>query len=271
MTCSEITLAEVSGIFKRKTPANLEGFVLDLSQSDPTKTIPMDLLSDHRTRVVEINCPSSDYFLMIDPQAFRSSKNTTESVNFFLCNMSRLDFDFLAGFDRITYTSFIGMSSFDQADWASFPLLPSLYWIFVYGSKGLNDWTTLPQLARGLTWLQLQASEIQDVAMDRILNWTLQSSADTLQNLIIDGNDLKNIPKQIPSFLKLQFLYMNDQRAGIPVIPSGSFLCNMQTYRLYALNNGIATIQDNAFLGSVPNFKILTSTFTRGSFNSFFR
>ena len=118
--------------------------------------------------------------------------------------MSRLDFQFLSGFDQISEIDFSWSSNVNKADWTSFPPLSSLDYFKMVGSRGLNEWTAFPKIAKGLTLLYMYSDNIQDEAMNRILNWAVKYSADTLEILLIHENDLTEIPRQIASFQRLR-------------------------------------------------------------------
>ena len=257
------TLADVSNVFNRTAPSEIRGFMLYLytqSATDSRKIIPMDLLSNHRALSIDITCSSStDMSIIINPQAFRSSRNTTRNFMFFFCDISRLSFNFLTGFVQITSILFSTTKHVDQANWASFPTsLPSLETFSISSSTGLNEWTIFPKLSRGLSRLSLHSNEIQDAAMDRIINWTVAYSVDTLESLGIESNNLTNIPSklQISSFPKLQYLNLDSQENGIRIIPRGSFGFAAPNYTLSADNNKIEIIEDGAFQGINSGFPI---------------
>jgi len=254
VTCYEIALAEVATVFERTTTADLYQFDLYLSPTDPTKTIPEDLLNNHRTAYIDIYCRPAGSPLIVDSQAFRSSQNLMNEMYLRDCDMNQLNFDFLSGFDKVWHIGFQSMSNVGQANWASLPQLPSFISLYIDRSNGLNEWSAFPQLARGLTYLFFRENDIQDDAMNRILNWTIQYSANTLERISIEGNELTQIPKQLQaphSFPNLQYLYMGDQKTGIPLITTGSLSCpsNYSNYLLGANNNRITTIEAGAFQG----------------------
>ena len=98
--------------------------------------------------------------------------------------------------------------------------------------------------------------------MDRILNWTVQYSANTLETLILDENDLTIIPLQLrsSSFPKLQYISLNKQSSGIPLIPSGSFHVISPNYTLSVDSNDIESIEEGAFQGNslfIPEFNLI--------------
>jgi len=253
--CYGIDLAEVESVFGRTTTTDLDQFILYLSPIDPTKTIPADLINNHRTRIIRIYCrPVGSPFIIVDSQAFRSSQNLMTNMYLSNCDMSQLNFDFLSGFDKVLQIDFRSMLNVDQANWTSFPQLPSLSGLTIVQSTGFNKWSAFPQLARGLADLIFSINDIQDDAMNRILNWTSQYSANTLRLFLIEGNELSQIPKQLQaphSFPNLQLLTLNDQKTGIPLITTGSLSCpsSYSNNLLEASNNRITTIDAGAFQG----------------------
>jgi len=253
--CYEIALAEVASVFKRTTTADLYRFTLYFSPTDPTKTIPADLLNNHRTEVTLIYCRPTDSPLIVDSQAFRSSQNLMTVLFLRDCDMSQLNFDFLSEFNKIWRIGLESMSNVGQANWASFPqFLPSFNSLLIRKSTGLNEWSAFPQLAGGSADLYLSTNDIQDDAMNRVLNWTFQYSANTLNSLDLRSNELTQIPKQLQapnSFPNLQYLNLDDQKTGIPLITTGSISCpsSPSNYYLYASKNRITTIDAGAFQG----------------------
>jgi len=256
VTCTEIALAEVASVFERTTTADLDRFELYLSPTDPTKTIPADLLNNHQTLWTYIYCRPAGSPLIVHSQAFRSSQNLMKQIYLRDCDMSQLNFDFLSGFNKVYDIDFWSMSNVGQANWASLPQLPSFDSLRIYQSTGLNEWISFPQLATEITSLSLSTNDIQDEAMNRILNWTFHYSANTLNYLYMNGNELTQIPKQLQaphSFPNLRYLYLNDQKTGIPLITTGSLPCSSSysymDYWLDATNNRITTIEAGAFQG----------------------
>ena len=250
VSCYGIPLDEVYSVFRRTSTAYLEKFVLELLPSDSTEIIPADLLNNHWTGRIEISCKNGS--LRADPQAFRSSKNTTENISINNCDLTGLDFGFLSGFDQLSLTYFSGLSNIGAANWNSFPSLPNLNELTIYKSAGLNEWTGFPRLTRGLDRLYIQECDIQDAAMDRVLNWIAQSSADTLHTLEIEVNYLTTVPLvlRVPSFPKLTNLYLGKQKTAIPVIPIDSLHGFSPYFKLQVADTGINKIDEGAFQGN---------------------
>ena len=251
--CQGTTLDQVASIFRRTTSADFDEFELSLPRDDQAAIfIPADLLNNHRvTDNIFIVLARNDYLLSVDPDAFRSSKNTIQSLSFQNVDMNGFDYQFLSGFNQLKSAELGYLRNVDKANWASFPSLPRLQSLDFYFSTGLNDWTTFPRLARGLSSLYLQVTDIQDEAMNRILNWAAQYSADTLEELWLTENDLTQIPRQlqVPLFSKINVLGVHYQKRGISLIPNGSFH-GIFPYYLIASNNGIEKIEQGAFQGT---------------------
>ena len=247
--CYRIPLEEVYNVFRRTYSTYLERFVLDLLPSESPKIIPADLINNHTADRIEISCKSGS--LRADQQAFRSSKNTTTWLIITNCDLTGLDFGFLSGFDQLSLTYFSGLSNIGAANWNSFPSLLSLNELTIYKSAGLNEWTSFPRLTRGLDRVHIQECDIQDAAMDRVLNWIAQSSVDTLLRLEIEINFLTTVPLmlRVPSFSNLKTLYMGKQKTAIPVVPSGSFHGISPYYQLLVEDAGITKIDEGAFQG----------------------
>lgn len=261
VVCKEVSLKDVVNVFNRTTPSNLRTFTCFLSPSDASNdsiiTIPTDLLKEHQV-VYEIqiySLQSQIYSLRIEPEAFRSSKNYTEG--FYLGNymdsgrldLSRLDFDFLMGFHKLSTLDLRFTANVHLAKWTSLPPLPNLKSLSIFISTGLSEWDTFPSLVRGLEELYLHYNNIESVAMDRILNWTVGHSATTLENLGLSGNDLTSIPQQISSLISLRSFVIESQNTGIPLISSGSIKSYGSLTFFSAHSNGFETIESDAFQG----------------------
>ena len=134
--CHNVTFDEIARVFRRTTPAYIYYFSLKPSLADANEMIPPDLLNNHRvTEYLNIYCYSNGFSLRVDPQAFRSSKNTTESIHFHYCDTNGFNFQFLSGFDKLIEANFYRLSKVGLADWASFPTLANLYIEFVLRTR----------------------------------------------------------------------------------------------------------------------------------------
>ena len=261
ITCNRVPLANISSLFKQNTAAGWGNLFLKLSPTDVNKTIPADLLGNHTVATIQLSCPTSNYFLTIDPNAFRSSRNSAELYSFINCDMNRLDFQFLSGFEKLTSLYFTEIKNAHLLNWTTLPTLNNLKSLtFGFSAAGdLNRWMTFPKLSRGLVQLNLIENNINDVEIDRILNWTLKTSAHTLEYLNLNRNNLTQIPRQISSFTKIKRISFVNQNTGISLISNGSFSFSVNHF-LYIVDlnsNKIASIKPGAFQGRPNLFNLL--------------
>lgn len=253
--CKGKSLVEVRDAFSRTRAANLTEVHLEPYWTD--EVIPADLFGGTSRQIgyIELVCSRESQSLKVDPDAFRSVRNGTTRLAIQGCDTSRMNFTFLTGFNRLTQL-WIYQSSGLRLSLPTLPShLPSLSELFIYGCKGLNDWTKFPDLTRGLTTLKLHNNGLQDEAMDRILDWALDFSAETLQKLHIDRNALTVIPHQLTWFSRLTHLDIRDQDStGIPSILEGSLSFPYPVRYLSMSEAKIATIEPGSFDGNMKLF-----------------
>ena len=266
VVCNRTLVEDVAGVFKRNNPATLKTFRFILSSFESTSgapiSLPANLLNEHQVHYdIFLYCSSFSTKILIGPETFGWSKNFTEkfyvgypyaypSLDGIGCNFDGLDFHFLSGFNNLTSLSIYNSANLEKANWTTLPPLASLNTLSIYNSDGLNNWAIFPNTSQGLTNLYLQSSSIQNDPMDRILNWTLEHSTDTLKTLYIDNNHLTNIPRQIPNFKQLEYLNMDNQYPDdIATVPSGAFTFNAPVSNINCRGNGIAKIEPGAFQG----------------------
>ena len=249
--CKEKPLADVRIAFQRtsRTATNLTEVHLEPYWTD--EVIPENLLggSNRRIGYIELVCSRPNQALKVHPNAFRYIRNGTTRMAIQGCNTSRMDFAFLSGFNRLTQL-WIYESSGLESSLATLPEnLSSLSELYVYECKGLNEWTKFPDLVKGLTTLKLHNNGLNDEAMDRILDWALDTSGETLQKLHIDRNAITRVPHQITWFSRLDHLDMRDQDSGIPSIPSGFLSFSSPIRFLSMASSKISNIAPGAFDG----------------------
>ena len=262
--CYQALIDDVVNIFKRTTAAKLKTFRFTLSELDPSSskniTIPSDLLNNHTVSYdIVLDCPVNKPYVEIDPDAFRSSKNLTQQFKLEYCEFYQFDFQFVEGFEKLSILSFSSIQNFNLANWMNIPALPSLSQLDIYQSKGLNEWTALPQLhSTGLTLLRIDRCELLDDSMNYILNWTVENSNQTLKTLNLIGNNLTIIPSQIPSFTSLESLDIHyEQSSGIAKIPTGALNFNSPVTNLIMSDDHIEIIEPGAFQGNLNIYLVL--------------
>ena len=194
--------------------------------------IPSNILAKHQVRnQIELYCLSSDGIqqqqlgqLRIHSEAFSLSQNFTQGVQICACDISHLEFHFLRGFHQLKYLVFRTIAKVYLADWTTFPLLSKLEHLRIVESTGLNEWNQFPILANGLTLVDLERNAIHQDAMNRILQWLHDSpTINTLVELNIKRNLLTRIPKAIPSFTSLAYIFLGSNPIN-GTICAGSFI-----------------------------------------------
>ena len=262
VACNLVSMINVTHVFERIPAMQWPALVLRLTSSDENRTIPADLLGNHTTVGVRFVCPHHGYPLRLNRNAFRSSKQLIEFLYVDECDVGQLNFNFLAGFDKLWVIAFTHTQNNHLANWTIMPPLCNLASLYIRNAtrNDLNQWTQFPNLTRGLHDLCLDGNEINDVEIDRILNWTLKTSANSLEYLSLERNNLTKIPRQISLFTKILFVRLDHQKTDIQIITNGSFRIPAHNYiivsQFSAKNSNISSIQPGAFQG------IFSSKFT---------
>lgn len=224
--------------------------------------IPADLLGQARIlKEIILTCEGDEEksYVTIDPNAFRSTANITRQFHIVACNLHQFQFNFLNGFEKLSLLTIHDYMDdtrrkikSDIFQWSTLPPLPCLSQLRI-SSMALYHWKAedFPNLLNGLTRVLLDRDGLEDSTMDLILDWLLQSSADTLMQLDLSFNKLTRVPKQVPFFKKLNRLNLQSQQVpGIRVITAGSlwFQSSEVTYLDLSFCN-TRVIEQNAFKG----------------------
>ena len=259
--CIRVHLVEVRSIFNRANEAlNLTRFELIPSPiGDGILSIPVDVLGQKVkvTQKLNLFCPNRDYRLMIDREAFRSSKSSTKEVIIGNCNLSRLEWHFLIGFDDLESLSILSSTNLHQIKWADLPALPELSIFRIRQSQGLNEFSQTkslqqfrPTFVHGLTEVYLGSNGLRDQGLDQILSWISNSSAGSLKVLGLDNNALNRIPSHIVSrFKKLEDLDVSYNK--IQKIPRGMFNFSSPVKRLDLSMCPLNNLEPDAFQGKI--------------------
>ena len=251
LSCDGIPLNSIAQLFEKMNSTNeIENFELILQYSD--QLIPANLLADHRVKN-EMKLKCKNVFtqkLKIDRDVFNASRNYTDGA--FLidsCDLTGLDFFFLEGFDQLNELAFKRIANFHMANWYTLPHLPGLKVLNIYCAMGLNEWSQFPVLLNGLYEISLTFDAINDDAINRILQWLLDSpTANTLKELDIQRNALTEVPRMISYFKTLTNVYMafNDLSS---TLKSGSFKLATAVSSIELFWTGIEKIDPGAFQG----------------------
>jgi len=125
----------------------------------------------------------------------------------------------------------------------------------------MNEFYHFPALTNGLKEFIFQNDHstkfsskliINDETVDRIMDWLLLSSANTLEEMVIAYmNQVTRVPHKIVSFRALRkvWLYSNN----ISIIKSGAFSFSVPVSHLDIGDNGIHEIEPGAFQGKHDN------------------
>ena len=252
LSCYSSSISSIAKMFKQKLGWNrIEN--LDLRLLSTESFIPAHLLTYHWVASeIYIECELWDSpSLQIDRDAFWSSRNSTQSFRIINCKISKLNFYFLEGFYNLTNIILI---SDNGVQLASLPLLPKLNYIRISDTTGLTKLSTFPKLVNGIETLQLDNNNIDDITIDSILKWVIESpTVDTLNELDISSNLLTKIPHHISSFKVLNHIKMGSNPLNSNIY-SGSFYFKSHS-SLHLESCGIDTIESGAFQGIQKKLK----------------
>lgn len=248
LECNGIASDDVRRVFNRTHSTEVNKLLLKLNESD--EIIPADLIGNKRITSIELECPSSiDYQVSIDPRAFRSSRNETDFLYIAHCNLSRLDFAFLSGFDHL-YALRVAYSSGLHLSLPSLPALPSLSDLAIDTDSGLKELKRFPTLFKGLDHLALGGNnDLDDESFSRILEWVLNSSRNSLYALFLISNPLTIIPRQFSSFTNLTYLTIFDNAKPLTIKADSFHSWDGKMEQLELTFSPVSLIEPDAFKG----------------------
>ena len=125
--------------------------------------------------------------LRVDPNAFRSSSDSLQSISFQQLDSSLLDYSFLAEFRNLSELVFIEMSDLHRI-LPSLPAIPALTTLYFGLEPSLNTAFTPGDSVLqcdGLIILDISYCGTDDYGLAQLLDWILLSSAKTLQAIYI--------------------------------------------------------------------------------------
>lgn len=247
LSCSNIPLNLVAEVFKNKPGRDIDQpFLLVPLPTDISFVISANNLYHHRARSFIIQCIEFQQ-IIIDEDAFGSSRNVTESVYLNGCDIRKLEFFFLKDFCRLKRITLSLCANVHLAGWARLPPLDSLNELIIKNSAGyIDSWVNFPVLTRGLIRLRLPGNYIDDETLTRILGWVVNSPSNkTLLSLGIDNNALTGIPEEISSFKNLREFFMSTN--SMKIVRSRSLAFNFRGFELFLRPCSIHTIESGAF------------------------
>ncbi len=234
MICNQISLEEVQRVFNQTSSPTLEAVKLTLKPYISSETfIPEDIFGEKQIRDIEIGYPLRTFVnrslsLQVDADAFRSTKNFTKTFLIYYVDCTFLDLGFLSGFNELTSLTFFGLNNIQHC-LPRLPPLPKLTSLNFTLCTGMNHINTFPTRSNGLKVVIFFGYLIDDIdksyndeTVDRIVDWLILSSANTLEQMTIEYmNQVTRVPHKIPSFKALTSISM--YRNNISTIKSGAF------------------------------------------------
>ena len=220
--------------------------------------IPPNLLGDNPVEeIIKFDCQQQKR-LAIHPDAFKASREFTLHLLLVHCNLDGMNFSFLKDFRKMISIQLNNNTNIHRADWESLPPLPALYMLLIKNMK-LDEWTHFPTLDNGLRSISLSENFIGDGAMDRIIQWLIDSkSADTLVLLDITSTHLTAIPRKMFSLKMLKTLLMDHNPIKTFQTNSNDVSVAFGYPRLSLFSCKIDTIDPDVFQGDFNFFCIIT-------------
>ena len=249
-------------------------FYLEPPESEELK-IPAHLLGTHRALQLDIACSTpitmiknnEKMMLTIDQDSFRSSLETLQRMYINNCDLSRLKFDFLAGFDKLQVLHIQTSSNVGKARWNDLPPLPILKYLKIGTTKPAdwNEWAiNLPTLVNGLMVIVLTGGSLGNDATNSIMQWLLESSLETLEQIEMLGTQLTRIPRQLSYFKRLSGVTIGCRGSNILVLERSSFKFSVPVRSIEIFDCGIQELKPGAFQGRLYRLYITTDDYNFG-------
>lgn len=247
VVCDQIPISEVKIAFSQTPDIDLAGLTLTLAPAEASP-IQADLLANSSAKNLYITCKEGNQ-LVIDENAFRSSKSKSESLDINGCDFTKQpNFVFLRDFQVFSQLQIDGSTNLQ-----SFQELPSTLKSLIIGnSRGFESLVDGPNIALpNLEELNLIENNMGDVLAAKILKTLASSSTESLNILNMLDNNLTRIPEMVTSFNKLTQLWL--EQNAITTIDTPPFSSSGLIKRLYFRGNAISSIKPNIFGGIIYN------------------
>lgn len=230
-----------------------------LDDKDPSgnELIPSGFLKDKRVRNLYIYCPVPTYKLRVDQNALESTGSHTDYIYISGCDLSQLDFAFLADFKALSSLDIYSSTHIHETILTTLPDLPSLRLLNFYHCAFIDDeseeLTGQGSRLTGLERLDLSSSDLTDNQVARILFWIRTSeSIHSLSEIVLARNALTEVPDQLEAFKNLTVLDLYDNE--IPIIRTGSLaFSSAPVDRVDLRRCGLSVIEPGAFQGDFTN------------------
>ena len=96
MVCDQVDLPTVQDVLRSSSVRSITKLQLNLPSDEEEQTVPADVSGGKRMEMIEITCPATS--LAIHSEAFRASRSATKVLEIGGCDLSHLDYSFLADF-----------------------------------------------------------------------------------------------------------------------------------------------------------------------------
>lgn len=252
ITCEGVDPEEVRTVFNRtKSNADLHILYMSPSKTAASYEIPADVLNGRRTDYIQIECLSAqaNVELQVDADAFRSTSTKTGAFDIRNCDLYRMDFNFLRGFNRLKEFSIESCTNIQQSI-RTLPLLPALEQLEIVASRGLpgSSFRNLEEV--GLQTLRLENNgDLKDDLVQTILKSLTARSIVSLRSLHIADNLLTIVPPEVARFNYLSSIDLENNK--LTQLLNGQFRFYVPVDRLNLGHNLISSIAPEAFQGNL--------------------
>ena len=140
VNCNRVHSSQVRQVLSRTSAVELNHFGLTLTPDEDGSAIPAGLLSGKKVLSLFFYCPTpSSYQLRIDRNAVSSTASHTDMVFISGCDLGRLDFSFLTGFEALTSLRIHSSKNLHEETFATLPALPHLKLLDLYQCTILHN------------------------------------------------------------------------------------------------------------------------------------
>lgn len=262
MICENIPNEEVKQVFNRIFfPKKLISVILILqSNTIGGGDIPENVFGNKQ--FLEISIMNSIYSwldrkLNVDANAFQSTKSYTRKFKISIVDCTFLDLDFLSGFEKLANLMFSDIENIQHC-LPKIPPLPSLTTLWFERCSGMTEIQWFPTLSNGLKDIRFDTYYsfvfksqyvLNDQIVDRIMDWLLLSSENTLEDITITNMDqVTQVPQKIRQFKVLRNVWLQNNK--ISALKSGAFSFSVPVCILDVSGNGVKKIEPGAFQGT---------------------
>lgn len=260
--CLVFHTANISDAMQNEKSRLFVSFFVGMSPFDNGE-IPPEVLGNSATISMHFLCFGNQK-LVFHPYALSSSMAYMEELRIEHCDLSLTNFTFLTGFDRLKKIEIFQSTNITFANWATLSHIPSFS--IALKKSSLKEWKSdnFPVPVNGFHEAIFESTDLNDSAIDQVLDLLLKSSANTLRKLELMHNNLTRIPPKISFFSVLEeFVLIGIQPpSGLGILQADGPLSNAaKTLSKIDLSmTGIVSIQPGAF-GKVPDIHIYLCLF----------